>query len=294
MLREAAELPCIAIQLNEQNKDDHFDKTEADPASTMCNTVKIYGLISTTTPHRLDAKATVSPHYTTPVDPSRYTSDTNLPFYPQPCPSQQAHNNQNVQSDDALIFPTVPFEAFGPDVALQAGAHVVIGMFEFGALAHFKALIEAELTRAGEAWFGWIGGGVEGNQGGIGLEAGAFAKVKMARIAAWGNGVGSCIACEEWGRRVEGEGREGEGAAMARDGVTKERMKVKRVRSVSVVPERRARRRGPGERDRERDARREGVVEGVETMVSDSSSSSSLLTGCAEAESVVLLVIERC
>lgn len=93
------------------------------------------------------------------------------------CARYQRADDEDIQCDDALVFIAIPLKALGPNVAFKAGADVVVGMFELGALAHFESLVQAELACAREARFGCVRGGVERYQCRVGLEARAFTKV---------------------------------------------------------------------------------------------------------------------
>lgn len=70
----------------------------------------------------------------------------------------------------------------------------------------------------------------------------------------------------------------------ARVGLMNAKRKLKMVRRVKVVLERKVVRRGERDRERERDGEVRAVVDGVETMVSESSSSP-----CSTASVVVVV-----
>ena len=121
--------------------------------------------------------------------------------------ADKRQNDKQIERDDGLVLVAVTLEALCPDIALEAGAHVVVGMLELGALAHFKPLVEAELTRARAARLGRIDGRVERHERRIGLEARTLAQMQMAAVLARCHhltrieDVGGGVERGEWSRR---------------------------------------------------------------------------------------------
>ena len=114
------------------------------------------------------------------------------PFHPPPHsrPPNQSHNHQNIQRYDTLIFPTIPFETFGPNISFKPRPNIMICMLKLCAFTHLQSLIQTKLTGARCARFGWVNGRVKGDESGICLKACTFAQVEVATVCTWdGRGI---------------------------------------------------------------------------------------------------------